>query len=98
MNLADAPEVMTVPEAARVCRVSRGSAYALARRFIDSNGVEGLPCIQLGRSLRVSRHQLATFLGAELRGAPAMTTDAPQPQPVPARQADTLRDDPRGSP
>jgi Helix-turn-helix domain len=98
MNLDDAPLVLTIPEAAQVVRIGRSAAYTLAHRYIDSGGAQGLPCIRLGRSLRVPRHQLAAFLGIpDAREAPAVTTDAPRLQPVPAPQADVLSDS-RGTP
>lgn len=55
-------EVLTVEEAAAALRISRNAAYALARQWRTSNGREGLPCIQLGRSLRVPRAALERLL------------------------------------
>lgn len=54
----DAYEVLTVEEAARVLRISRGVAYALAREWRTTGGRSGLPVIELGRSLRVPRSAL----------------------------------------
>lgn len=44
---------LRVEEAARVLRISRTSAYALTRRFLDTGGREGLPAVRIGRSVRV---------------------------------------------
>ena len=44
---------LRVDEAARVLRISRTSAYALTRRFLDTGGREGLPAVRIGRSVRV---------------------------------------------
>jgi excisionase family DNA binding protein len=44
---------LRVEEAAELLRISRTSAYALARRFLDTDGREGLPAVRIGRSLRV---------------------------------------------
>jgi excisionase family DNA binding protein len=44
---------LRVDEAAGVLRISRTSAYALTRRFLDTNGREGLPAVRIGRSVRV---------------------------------------------
>lgn len=50
---APEPEVMTVGEAAKVLRIGRNSAYALAKRYVATEGREGLPVLVLGRTLRV---------------------------------------------
>ncbi len=54
-------EVLTVEEAAAVLRISRSSAYELARRWRSDNP-SGLPVIQLGRFLRVPRSALEEML------------------------------------
>ena len=51
--IAEHGPFLRVEEAARVLRISRTSAYALTRRFLDSNGREGLPAVRVGRSVRV---------------------------------------------
>lgn len=65
-------EVLTIEEAAAVLRISRGAAYALARRWRETGGREGLPCLQLGRTLRVPRDALHEMLAhPESAGASA---------------------------
>ncbi len=65
------PEVLTVPEAAALLRISRNAAYLLARRWLVTGGQEGLPCIELGRSLRVPRPALRQMLdGASITATP----------------------------
>ena len=56
------PEVLTIDEAAEVLRISRNTAYALAKQWRETEGREGLPVIELGRNLRVSRAVLARLL------------------------------------
>jgi excisionase family DNA binding protein len=56
------PEVLTVEEAARVLRISRNAAYSLARQWRVTNGRVGLPCIELGRTIRVPRSALDQML------------------------------------
>lgn len=56
------PEVLTVEEAAALLRISRNSAYALARRWLATDGAEGLPVVKLGRTLRVPRPALLRML------------------------------------
>lgn len=55
-------EVLTIEEAAQVLRISRGAAYALARRWRETGGREGIPCLQLGRTLRVPSGALYEML------------------------------------
>jgi excisionase family DNA binding protein len=54
-------DVLTVEEAAQVLRISRASAYELARRWRSQNP-SGLPVIQLGRFLRVPKSALEQVL------------------------------------
>jgi excisionase family DNA binding protein len=49
---------LRVEDAARLLGISRSSAYNLANRWIDTQGVEGLPSIRLGRRLLVKRAAL----------------------------------------
>lgn len=52
------PVVLTVPEAAKALRVSRGAAYEAIR-------VGEIPSVRIGRSLRVPRHALEQLLGVD---------------------------------
>ena len=61
----DLPEVLTIDEAADVLRISRNTAYTLARVWRETDGQKGLPVIELGRSLRVPRAALARLLASE---------------------------------
>jgi transposase len=55
-------EVLTVEEAAAMLRIGRNAAYALARRWRDTGGEEGIPCVELGRTIRVPRRALLDML------------------------------------
>ena len=68
MDLGELPEVLTVEEAARVLRIGRGAAYELARVWRATSGREGLPVVQLGRTLRVPRAALERLLSVEADG------------------------------
>ena len=70
-SLDELPEVLTIEEAAKVLRIGRGAAYALARRYLDSGGREGLPVVRLGRSRRVPRAGLLRLLEVDVEPSPA---------------------------
>lgn len=55
-------EVLTVEEAAVILRIGRNAAYASARLWRESGGQQGLPCIEIGRTLRVPRAALQRLL------------------------------------
>jgi excisionase family DNA binding protein len=55
-------EVLTIDEVAAILRISRNAAYAAAREWRVTGGTRGLPCIEIGRTLRVSREDLDRFL------------------------------------
>ena len=60
----DAPApVLTIDEAATILRISRNAAYAAAREWRATGGKTGIPCIEIGRTLRVPRADLDRLLG-----------------------------------
>ncbi|MFA5564666.1 MAG: helix-turn-helix domain-containing protein [Acidimicrobiia bacterium] len=59
------PAVLTIEEAATLLRISRNAAYAAARQWRTTNGQTGLPCIEIGRTLRVPRADLDRLLGRQ---------------------------------
>ena len=94
--LDDQPDLMTVEEAADVLRIGRSLAYQLARRWVQSNGAEGLPVILAGRCMRVVKHLLAEIVRGErcLTASEPRPAISPAPSPRPARRgrrADQLR-------
>ena len=60
VELDSLPEVLTIPEAARVLRLGRNTAYELAR-------VGQIPTIRLGRRLLVPKVRLRKLLEVEER-------------------------------
>lgn len=55
MTAEDLPDVLTVEEAARFLRISRGLAFAAARRG-------DIPVVRIGRRLLVPRARLLAWL------------------------------------
>jgi hypothetical protein len=67
--------VLTVEEAGRALLISRSFAYELARRYVMSNGTEGLPVVCIGGSaMRVPRWALLHLL--ETGEVPRLAQDA----------------------
>lgn len=62
------PDVLTVDEAADVLRISRNTAYAMAKEWRATGGRTGLPVVELRPNiLRVPKQGLAELLsGATL--------------------------------
>lgn len=58
------PAVLTVEEAAIYLRISRNAAYAATREWRNTNGAAGIPCITIGRTLRVPRAALDDLIAA----------------------------------
>lgn len=56
-------EVLTIEEAAAILRISRNAAYAAARKWRATGGKVGIPCIEIGRTVRVPRADLDRLLG-----------------------------------
>jgi excisionase family DNA binding protein len=60
------PLTLTVEEAAELLGLSRPLAYEQARKFLATDGREGIPCIRFGRRVVVPRVALERLL-LELR-------------------------------
>jgi excisionase family DNA binding protein len=80
------PDFLTVEQAATVLRIGRTVAYELARRYLVSDGADGLPVIRIGKQLRVPRARLERWYGGPL---------TPPAAPQPATVASSLRRRPR---
>jgi len=73
------PDFLTVEEAARILRIGRTAAYALARSYRETG--EGLPVIELGRLLRVPRARLEQLHGGPLAPRDDDATEPPTDTP-----------------
>jgi len=82
------PPLLTVEEAAKVLRIGRTKAYALAREWRATDGRSGLPVVDFGHVLRVPLCQLEQLVGGELSARPA---PAPEPAPQQTRPRQPTR-------
>ena len=60
------PDFRTVEEAAAVLRIGRTSAYRQARKFLATNGAEGLCADRFGKQIRIPRCHLEQRLGGPI--------------------------------
>ena len=60
------PDFFTLPEAGRILRIGRNSAYKLAIEFEETGGQSGLPFVKLGRLKRVPRSALEKLHGGPI--------------------------------
>jgi excisionase family DNA binding protein len=87
--MPEIPDVLTVAEAATVLRIGRTAAYQLARQYLATNGVQGLPVRRVGRQLRVPKDLLESWLGTALH-APAAPSE-PDPASGPRTRSTRQR-------
>lgn len=84
------PDLLTVEEAAVVLRIGRTVAYRLARRYLDTDGADGIPAIQVGRQHRVPRRLLEELTGGPITWPLPSSTSPPTlgvAPPSPARRS-----------
>ena len=70
------PDFLTVEEAAAVLRIGRTSAYRQARKFLATNGAEGLCADRFGKQIRIPRCYLEQRLGGPIAW-PIFTDETP---------------------
>ncbi len=80
-NRTSPPDFLTVEEAAAVLRIGRTSAYREARRYLATNGAEGLCACRFGKQIRIPRCYLEERLGGPITW-PIVTDDTPVAPPV----------------
>lgn len=74
MELNDLPDMLTVEEAAQVLRISRTASYEAAGRWERTHGRDGIPALRIGRTLRVPKAALQSWIDQRLRGDDARRT------------------------
>jgi hypothetical protein len=77
------PVTFTVEEAARILRIGRTKAYAMAQEWRATGGQSGLPVIDFGNVLRVPLCKLEELLGGPLL-AEALAAESPATPATPA--------------
>ena len=75
----DLPPFLTICEAAEFVRIGRTKCYDLARQYLCTGGKSGLPCIRVGRQLRVPRRALLAWVatGTDQADPPSEPADPP---------------------
>ena len=76
------PPLLTVEEAAKVLRIGRTKAYALAQEWRATGGRSGLPVVDFGHVLRVPLCQLEQLVGGPLAPPPVAPPSEPSPEPT----------------
>jgi hypothetical protein len=59
--------VLTVERAGALFKLKRSKSYSEARRYIDTDGAEGLPAVAFGRTLRCPTALVLERLGLSAR-------------------------------
>jgi hypothetical protein len=62
--LSDLPLMLTVEQTCAVLGIGRSLGYAEVRRYLATNGREGIPAVRIGSVLRVPRTALIELLAA----------------------------------
>jgi hypothetical protein len=83
------PDFLTIEEAASILRIGRTAAYALAREYLVTNGLSGLPVVRFGRLLRVPRVKLEALIGGPITWP--RKTSSPAVSPIPMSRPRSIR-------
>lgn len=70
MTIDELPEMLRVDEAARLLRIGRSAAYGAVSQFEDTGGREGIPCVRIGRTLRVPKRALLRWIDQQASATP----------------------------
>ena len=71
--VADLPLMLTVEQARQVLGIGRSLAYGEVRRYLATDGREGIPAVRIGSAIRIPRAGLVDLMLA----APASLTSGP---------------------
>jgi excisionase family DNA binding protein len=71
MSIDELPDMLRVEEAASVLRIGRAAVYAGVAQFEATAGRQGIPCIRIGRSVRVPKRALVRWIDQQVGEATA---------------------------
>ena len=76
MNFGDLPPFLRVEQAQELTQLGRTQIYEQTRLWRETNGREGIPVVNFGRSLRIPTAALLRMALIDIAGDPAGDTDA----------------------
>lgn len=65
-----APDFLTVSQAAAVLQLGRSTTYELVRRYLATDGAAGIPAVRVGGQLRIPRARLEESSGRQITWPP----------------------------
>lgn len=65
MAYEDLPPFLKIEQAQELTQLGRSQIYELTRRWRETNGREGIPCVRFGRALRVPTAALLRLAAIE---------------------------------
>src|SRR5690242_13130185 len=85
-QMTNLPDVLTVEEAAAALRIGRTAAYQPARRYLATEGADGMPARRVRRQLRIPRDLIESWIGTTLHAPTPSSDHASQHQQQPTPQ------------
>lgn len=76
MNIGDLPPFLRVEQAQELTQLGRTQIYEQTRLWRETNGREGIPVVNFGRSLRIPTAALLRMALIDIDTDPAGDTDA----------------------
>ena len=67
MAYEDLPPFLKIEQAQELTQLGRSQIYQLTRRWRETNGREGIPCVRFGRALRVPTEALLRLAVPDFR-------------------------------
>lgn len=87
--MSEVHELLTIDETARVMGVSKNTVYANAKRYLATNGEEGLEVVDACGQMRVPRRRLEEKLKITIDHIPPPRVRKAQVEPEPQSETST---------